>query len=168
MADSQQQSPNLLPADLGANFVELVRAAVDENQPMCVVVVSADVPSARVVGELDHKPSYADVEAAVAGSLHERLEIQRRKYDTLSTIQGASFLLVVRTLADAPILNARLEQISEFLTKPHTLSGGSITVPVHIGAAIRQPNETADAMAGRIQGALQQARATNRGHVLMM
>ncbi len=168
MVESNPQSAGSPTVAVPVDFHAAIRDAVEENQPMCAVAVLAVVRQARIQGVMDPRPSLVEAEAIVADSIYERLEIQRRKYDTVSQVEGAAFLLVVRTMADAPILNARLKQISEFLSEPHELWSGAVTVPVYMGAAIRQPNEPAKGINQRVMGALQQAQATNRGHVLMM
>ncbi len=168
MAEPKPYSVDSQTLAVTVDFRSAIRDAVDENQPMCAVAVFADVRRARVHGVVEPRPSFPEAETIVTDSIYERLEIQRRKYDTVTQVEGASFLLVVRTLADAPILNARLKQISEFLAEPHAIWSGAIRVPVYMGGAIRQPNEPADTVNDRVLGALQQAQATNRGHVLMM
>ncbi len=168
MAESNPEAVGAQTLSVAVDFREAIRNVVEENQPMCAVAVLAHVRQARIQDIIDPRPSFAEAEAIVADSLYERLEIQRRKYDTVAQVDGASFLLVIRTLADAPILNTRLNQISQFLAEPHPLWSGAVRVPVYMGAAIRQPNEPADTVNERIRGALQQAQATNRGHVLMM
>ena len=94
----------------------------------------------------------------VMAAVQSRLSHQLRRYDLMARVEDDTFMLVVKTLADTRVLDARMYQLYGALSEPYVVGRQAVTVPIALGAAVRLPAEKAAALMRRANKALAAAR----------
>lgn len=128
---------------------------------MCLAMVRINMDAVAAHGPgsarpID-RPSVDDVMAAV----QSRLTYQLRRYDLMARVEDDTFMLVVKTLADTRVLDARMYQLYGALSEPYAFGERNLMVPLSLGAAVRLPSESAASLIRRADRAL--AVATEAG-----
>lgn len=144
------------PANISA--LAPLEEALARPEPMCLAIIQV------------HRPGAADAESAqrhvgrpedaIIDEAECRLRDTLRDYDELTVIDSTRFALVLRTLADATVLNGRLHTLYAIMSRPYTVAGEEIHVEVYLGAAVRSPQETARQLVDRVDQAVVLARSS--------
>jgi predicted signal transduction protein with EAL and GGDEF domain len=135
------------------SFHESLQATLGENEPMCLAMIRIGVDD-EGDGDASSVPD-DDVVAAV----QTRLSTQLRGYDLMARVDGRTFILVVKTLADVRVLDSRMFELYNRLSEPYDLDEAEVPVPVALGAAVRLPAEPAGELIARAGKALAAAEA---------
>ena len=145
--------PNRVP-----QFRQKLEESLAEPEPMCLAMVRVGTD---VLGGSQGGAGYgsgADVDELMA-AVQGRLSQQLRRYDLMARVEENTFMLVVKTLADTRVLDARMYQLYGALSEPYEIAGRSVSVPMTLGAAVRLPSESAAALMQRTDKALATAGA---------
>ena len=142
-------------------FRQKLEDSLAEPEPMCLAMVKVDLARCAV---LDDGPEPAIAQWTpdldeVMTVVQARLSYQLRRYDLMARVEEETFMMVVKTLADTRVLDARMFQLYAALTEPYDVAGRIIAVPVTMGAAVRLPAETASSLMHRTDKALVTASA---------
>ncbi len=155
------------------HFRQKLEDSLAAPEPMCLAMVRVDVAELAAPPPLtDPKGGSADTDTAerrmdrpgsgvdqLMAAVQARLSHLLRRYDLMARVEDDTFMLVVKTLADTRVLDARMYQLYGALSAPYSIGGRSVTVPVTLGAAVRLPAETAAALMSRTDKALATADA---------
>jgi GGDEF domain-containing protein len=154
--------------------ISKLQEALSDPEPMCLAVVEVSIgdglsqaaPASDQDYGCDTERSQATIE--VVEQAQERLRETLRDYDELKPIDDERFALVLRTLADASIMSARMEHLLAIMAKPYLVGGQEVEIPVHLGASIRTPQERPSELLERVERALQQARSAGGPDQVML
>ncbi len=133
------------------SFHESLEATLGENEPMCLAMIRIGVDA-----EADGSSVPDD---DVVAAVQTRLSTQLRGYDLMARVDGRTFILVVKTLADVRVLDSRMFELYNRLSEPYDLDEAEVPVPVALGAAVRLPAEPANELIARAGKALAAAEA---------
>lgn len=164
MAEHQTAGP--AESSSADQFNQNLEAALGSNEPMCLAMIriasrATDGPDddarwgTAITAETGAGPSDADLADVVQSRLGEQL----RGYDLLARMDETTFVVVVKTLADARVLDSRMFQLYKRMAEPYSIDGTNIEVPVALGAAIRLPMEPVVDLLSRADKALTAAEA---------
>lgn len=145
--------PNPVP-----HFRQKLEESLADPEPMCLAMVRVETSA---LGRADlgwGELSTADVDQLMA-AVQARLSHLLRRYDLMARVEDDTFMLVVKTLADTRVLDARMYQLYGALSEPYSVGGRIVSVPVTLGAAVRLPAESAAALMQRTDKALATAGA---------
>lgn len=145
--------PNRVP-----HFRQKLEESLADPEPMCLAMVRVETAA---LTDGDHglgEVSGADVDQLMA-AVQARLSHLLRRYDLMARVETDTFMLVVKTLADTRVLDARMYQLYDALSEPYSVGGRTMSVPVTLGAAVRLPAESAAALMLRTDKALATAGA---------
>ena len=140
------------------HFRQKLEESLADPEPMCLAIVRVDT------GALDaHDSGHGGGDRRgtdeLMAAVQARLSHLLRRYDLMARVEDDTFMLVVKTLADTRVLDARMYQLYGALSEPYSIGGRTVTVPVTLGAAVRLPAETAAALMRRTDKALATAGA---------
>jgi predicted signal transduction protein with EAL and GGDEF domain len=121
---------------------------------MCLAMVRVDIDRAVSTTDPFDGRDRSSVLDDVMGGVQSRLTHQLRRYDLMARVDDDMFMLVVKTLADTRVLDARMYQLYGALAEPYTIRDVAVTVPVALGAAVRLPSESASSLMRRADRAL--------------
>ena len=145
--------PNNVP-----HFRQKLEESLADPEPMCLAMVRVDTETLN-----DSEQGWGEVSGADADQLmaavQARLSHLLRRYDLMARVESDTFMLVVKTLADTRVLDARMYQLYGALSEPYSVGGRTVSVPVTLGAAVRLPAESAAALMLRTDKALATADA---------
>ncbi|MDH3300579.1 MAG: GGDEF domain-containing protein [Acidimicrobiia bacterium] len=145
--------PNRVP-----QFRQKLEESLADPEPMCLAMVRVETTA---FGGDNHGPSdvsESDVDQLMA-AVQARLSHVLRRYDLMARVEKDTFMLVVKTLADTRVLDARMYQLYGALSEPYSVGGKTVSVPVTLGAAVRLPAESAASLMKRTDKALATAGA---------
>lgn len=145
--------PNHVP-----HFRQKLEESLADPEPMCLAMVRVETAA---LTDGDHgwdEGSGADVDQLMA-AVQARLSHLLRRYDLMARVESDTFMLVVKTLADTRVLDARMYQLYGALSEPYSVGGRTVSVPITLGAAVRLPAESAAALMLRTDKALATAGA---------
>jgi len=136
-------------------FRQRLEETLTEPEPMCLAMVRIDTDGLQRAldshgGPVEEHDGLDQVMAAV----QSRLTYQLRRYDLMARIEDDTFMLVVKTLADTRVLDARMYQLYGALAEPYTIDDQTFVVPLALGAAVRLPSESAASLMRRADRAL--------------
>jgi len=141
-------------------FHQKLEETLAEPEPMCLAMIRVDITAATIG---DWAETSAGGESAsldqVMAAVQTRLSHQLRRYDLMARIEDDTFMLVVKTLADTRVLDARMYQLYGALSEPYVVGRQTVVVPIALGAAVRLPAEKAAALMRRADKALAAAQA---------
>lgn len=137
------------------SFHETLEATLSDNEPMCLAMIRIRLGD-NADGEV-HPSSV--LEDDLVAAVQTRLSTQLRGYDLMARVDARTFILVVKTLADARVLDSRMFQLYSRLSEPYDVDETEVTVPVALGGAVRLPAEPAGDLIARADKALSAAEA---------
>ncbi len=132
------------------SVMDRLASALEAPEPMCLALVQVEPVQAFAQGEAYQ----AELSEAVTGRMRDTL----RRYDQLVEIDLQAVALILRTLADATVLSARMRTFFEVANEPYLINGAVHDVRVNLGAAVRRPQDTPESLLGRVDQALLSAR----------
>lgn len=136
------------------DYRRTLEAAVARPEPMCLVMVRAEIPVGGEAGD-----ELGPLDGQVATEMEARLRRTLRGYDILAPVDATTFMVVIRTLADAANLEYRIGSVFEDLSAPYAIGPSSIQVPITLGAVVREPSESPTQLLQRADEALARAQA---------
>ncbi len=139
------------------HFRQKLEESLADPEPMCLAMVRVDVDALNS-DEAGEQSPRADMDQLMA-AVQARLSHLLRRYDLMARVEDDTFMLVVKTLADTRVLDARMYQLYAALSEPYSIGGTVVSVPITLGAAVRLPSETAGALMQRTDKALATADA---------
>lgn len=139
-------------------FRQKLEESLADPEPMCLAMVRIETGALSSQDDGQVEVSDADIDQLMA-AVQARLSHLLRRYDLMARVEDDTFMLVVKTLADTRVLDARMYQLYGALTEPYSVGGGTVSVPVTLGAAVRLPAESAAALMKRTDKALSTAGA---------
>ncbi len=140
------------------HFRQKLEESLADPEPMCLAMVRIETDALASGDDGQVEVSDADIDHLMA-AVQARLSHLLRRYDLMARVEDDTFMLVVKTLADTRVLDARMYQLYDALTEPYPVGGGTVSVPVTLGAAVRLPAESAAALMTRTDKALSTASA---------
>ena len=142
-------------------FRRKLEQSLADPEPMCLALVRVELADLAVSRPNDDRQGElpADRLEALMDAVQARLSHLLRRYDLMARVENDMFMLVVKTLADTRVLDARMFQLYGALSEPYSVGGTTVTVPVTLGAAVRLPAESAAALLQRTDKALATAGA---------
>ncbi len=156
------------PADLSA--IAHLEEALAHPEPMCLAMLEIHGPIDPETGSPvdDVEQPGGTTSAAVMDEAQRRLRDTLRDYDELSVIDECRYALVLRTLADAAVMKGRMEKLHGIMSEPYRVDGRELVVSVHLGSAIRIPQESPVELVDRVESAVDDARhPQSPGHVML-
>lgn len=144
----------LKPAGECADFVDMTKSTLlprsspafrqledllREPEPMCLAVVKLSASR--------------DISAIAEYRLRENL----RPYDQLWRLDGHTYAMSLKTMADAATLQSSIERMFLLLSDPYGVDGGYERAVVTLGASVRQPQDTATGLLERVGEAMSAA-----------
>jgi len=136
-------------------FRQRLEDTLTDPEPMCLAMVRVDIESLQhAIDDADGSIEGEAGLAEVMGAVQSRLTYQLRRYDLMAQTEDDTFVLVVKTLADTRVLDARMFQLYGSLSEPYTIDDQTFTVPLALGAAVRLPSESAASLMRRADRAL--------------
>jgi len=151
-----------LPSDSAQipQFRQKLEEALVDPEPMCLAIIRVgESPDATVDADDDEVDLEPVTDDEIMAAIQARLSYQLRRYDLMARAEEDRFMLVVKTLADTRVLDARMYQLYGAIAEPYMIGGRAITVPISLGAAVRLPAESAAALMQRADKALSTADA---------
>ncbi len=145
--------PNRVP-----HFRQKLEESLTDPEPMCLAMVRVDTSALGSDERASDGSSESDEDQLMA-AVQARLSHLLRRYDLMARVEDDTFMLVVKTLADTRVLDARMYQLYGALSEPYSVAGRTLTVPVTLGAAVRLPAESAASLMRRADKALTTASA---------
>ncbi len=145
--------PNRAPT-----FRQRLEESLADPEPMCLAMVRVETATVSAEDRRSDNAPGSDVEQLMA-AVQARLSHLLRRYDLMARVEDDTFMLVVKTLADTRVLDARMYQLYGALSEPYSVRGRTVSVPVTLGAAVRLPAESAAALMRRTDKALATAGA---------
>lgn len=143
-------------ADISA--IAHLEQALAHPEPMCLAVLeiqsNPDPTNQRPPSGRDGSDLHGGVQIEVMEEAERRLRDTLRDYDEFNTVDEYRFVLVLRTLADASIMGSRMENLHSILTRPYLVGGEEVDVGVHLGSAIRSPQDSPADLLARVDQAL--------------
>ena len=124
---------------LGAHLEERLGEALERPEPMCLFLVTIESPS------------------GVLSLVEDRLDSNLRAYDQLWRLDDTSHIILLKTMADAGALDAKVNQLFTLLTTPYPIDGKDVSVTVRLAGAVRTPSDDAESLLDRIDKALRTA-----------
>ena len=140
------------------HFRQKLEESLADPEPMCLAMVRVETAALSSADQGGDEVSGADVDQLMA-AVQARLSHLLRRYDLMARVEDETFMLVVKTLADTRVLDARMYQLYGALSEPYTVGGQTVSVPITLGAAVRLPAESAAALMLRTDKALATAGA---------
>lgn len=140
------------------HFRQKLEESLADPEPMCLAMVRVGTAFVQGTDEGWNDASEQDVDHLMA-AVQARLSHLLRRYDLMARVNDDTFMLVVKTLADTRVLDARMYQLYDALSEPYSVGGQTVTVPVTLGAAVRLPAESAAALIQRTDKAVATAGA---------
>lgn len=137
-------------ADISA--IAQLEDALTDPEPMCLAVLELELPP---------NSDGSDYDVEIVEEAQRRLRDTLRDYDELNVVDDRRFALVLRTLADASIMDSRMRKLHDIMTRPYPVDGQELEVIVYLGSAIRIPQESPSELLTRVEQALQQARTAD-------
>lgn len=180
----------ITPSEANVSAVAALEEALAQPEPMCLAMLEIHPPAGAVAASgqggdtADGSPTDQVMEEA-----YQRLRDTLRDYDHLTRLDSSRFILVMRTLADASILDGRMNSLYELMTRPYAISRNSdqatgeghydhcledhedhheVRAEVFLGAAVRMPQETSAQLVGRVDQAVILARSASVGGPVML
>ncbi len=144
------------PPSATQSLIAQLELALAEPEPMCLAIVRVECRP-DPADPADGGPRAAD--PAVVDAVNERLRDNLRRYDELAEFDGNAFSVVLRTLADASVLEGRLRNLFAEMTQPYVVDGSEREVRIVFGAAVRWPQENPNALLARAEAAVDTARS---------
>lgn len=139
-------------------FEQKLEESLADPEPMCLAMVRVETAALASGDPATGEVSEADVEELMA-AVQARLSHLLRRYDLMARVDDDTFMLVVKTLADTRVLDARMYQLYGALSEAYSIGGRTVSVPITLGAAVRLPAESASALIHRTDKALATAGA---------
>lgn len=140
------------------HFRQKLEETLAQPEPMCLAMIRVDADAVDT-GKIDPNAEGGSGTDQLMAAVQARLSHLLRRYDLMARVEDDTFMLVVKTLADTRVLDARMYQLYGALSEPYSVGGEIVTVPVTLGAAVRLPAESAGALMIRTDKALTTARA---------
>jgi diguanylate cyclase (GGDEF)-like protein/PAS domain S-box-containing protein len=131
-----------------------------EEEP-AVGVLFCDVDNLKSVNDAYGHP----VGDAVLATVAERLVASVRGHDVVARIGGDEFVVVLGDVAGLGQLSTIAEKCRRAVAEPIVEDGRSIEVTVSVGAVLAAPNEDADDVLKRADGAVYRAKQAGRDRV---
>ncbi len=145
--------------------------ALAHPEPMCLAVLELCLPTSdegERTGVAGAASCDAELLVEVMEEAQRRLRDTLRDYDELSVIDECRYALVLRTLADAAVMKGRMEKLHGIMSEPYRVDGRELVVSVHLGSAIRIPQESPVELVDRVESAVDDARhPQSPGHVML-
>ncbi len=132
------------------SVIDRLSSELEAAEPMCLALVQVE--------PVDRRANPEALQAELAEMLTVRMREALRRYDQLVEIDEHAVALILRTLADATVLAARMRTFFEVSSEPYSIDGVSHDVRVTLGAAVRRPQDTPLTLLGRVDQALVSAR----------
>ncbi|MDH3293326.1 MAG: GGDEF domain-containing protein [Acidimicrobiia bacterium] len=128
---------------------------IAEPEPMCLAMIRVGIDAASTASDVPSEKATSDIDLdEVMARVQSRLTYQLRRYDLMARVADDTFMLVVKTLADTRVLDARMYQLYGALSEPYNLDNRAVTIPLALGAAVRLPSESASSLMRRADRAL--------------
>lgn len=140
------------------HFRQKLEESLADPEPMCLAMVRVETGALIGAEHGEGDASSPDIDQLMT-AVQARLSHLLRRYDLMARVEDDTFMLVVKTLADTRVLDARMYQLYGALSEPYSVGGRTISVPVTLGAAVRLPSESASALMLRTDKALATAGA---------
>lgn len=132
------------------SVMDRLSSALATAEPMCLALVQVE-PLTPAAGS---ETLQADLTELLTVRMREAL----RRYDQLVEIDEHAVALILRTLADATVLAARMRTFFEVSSEPYPIDGVTHDVRITLGAAVRRPQDTPLSLLNRVDQALVSAR----------